>query len=166
MDGMNATMEDRPDRNLGGFSALREDFFWSVWFFLFLLLCLSASASYSADVEEKLWSFKFKECSVSEALVQISRASGIKITTNVPVNTKVPKKSFKNKKIGQVLKNLLRGKSYAMVWNQDHKGARFIHISIIDHADKKRGGEGLKAIRQPVSVIHLGGSKDARAKAN
>ena len=125
---------------------------------------MSVSLSYAADVEERLWSFEFKDCAVSDALTQIAKTSGIKITINVPIDTKISKKSFKNKKISQVLKNLLRGENYVMVWDHDDKGAPSIHISILDKANEERGEES-KPPQQSVSVIHVGKSKDVRKTA-
>ena len=161
---MDAGMKDNSDKKLGVLAPLRENFLRLGWLLLFWPICLSVSLSYAEGVEEKLWSFKFKDCAVSDAFKQITKTSGIKITSNVPIDTKISKKAFKNKRIAQVLRNLLRGKNYVMVWHQDDKGAYSIHISILDQANQKRG-KGSKPPQQTVSVIHVGGSKDVREKA-
>ena len=158
-------MNREPARKLCFFFFLRDSFSIYGLVCMFLPFLLTVVVCHGADVQERRWSFTFKDCSVSDAIEQVSRASGIEITTNVALNRKIAQKSFNNKKLSQVLRNLLRGSNYVMVWHKNAQGADAVRISIVEKAVKKEG-KGAATSRQPVTVIHTGGSGENKGKTS
>ncbi|MEA3432554.1 MAG: hypothetical protein U9R01_07805, partial [candidate division WOR-3 bacterium] len=66
-------------------------------------------------MEHDTWTFDFKNCSVSDALIRIVETTGIDIFTDKPINRKVCK-SYDAGTIDKILKDLFRRENHAMVW--------------------------------------------------
>lgn len=95
----------------------------SVFFFLFDYATLHASV-----IEDKRLSFDFTNCDISEALRQITKASGIKIIANGHINKRIADKSYKNMTLDRILSDLLRGQNCAIVWHYNESGLSSINI--------------------------------------
>jgi len=58
--------------------------------FQFLCLILSGSnVSHAANIENWRWSFDFKNCTISDALSQITKVSGINIVPNKAIEKRI-----------------------------------------------------------------------------
>jgi len=101
---------------------------------LFLYLSIT-TASWSAE-NEKLWSFDFKNCTASEALRQISEASGILIIATGTIEKEILSKSYTNKRLDVILTDLLRGENYAFVWSYSGKGLDSIGLWSFEKGSK------------------------------
>ncbi|NLA74851.1 MAG: DUF4974 domain-containing protein [Deltaproteobacteria bacterium] len=84
-----------------------------------LLLCafLPGLGFASTDSTDKTYSFRFENCTISEALREISQKSGITIIVKSEINKIIKGKSYTDKTLDKILTDLLRGESSAVVWN-------------------------------------------------
>lgn len=75
------------------------------------------------------FSFEFNQCSVSEALHQISQGAGVKISAPFDeLQNKKVKKAYKNIKIENIIADMLREQNYAIVWK--YQNDRLVHVEI------------------------------------
>ncbi len=108
-----------------------------------LILCLvllSPSALCAGVDENALWSLQFESVSISEALKKITQTTGIKIITPKPLRDQVITRSYENKTIEHILKDMFRDMNYALVWSYGEKGIDSVRILALD----KGGGTGAK----------------------
>jgi hypothetical protein len=102
-------------------------------FSLVVALVVSLHGIVLAEIrEEELWSIDFGAISVSEALDQLAQLTGIKIVTEARLTQKIAPKSYKNRSIEQILKDLLKNVNSAAVWNYSEKGVESIGILAFD----------------------------------
>jgi hypothetical protein len=77
----------------------------------------SAQFHASAGPEQNNFSFRFENCSITEALREISRKSGVNIIIKSDINKTILSKSYTNRKLDKIITDLLRGENCAVVWN-------------------------------------------------
>lgn len=86
---------------------------------LYLLLLISfACGTVYASNEPGKYTINFSDnCTISDALKQVQKATGIRLNINADIREPVIRSSFHNSDINQILKDLLNKKNYAVVWN-------------------------------------------------
>jgi hypothetical protein len=92
-----------------------------------------------AEVDENaLWSLKFENVSISEALEKIKQTTEIKIIPPSRLGNQLITRSYRNKTIEYILKDIFRDMNYALVWSHGEKGIDSVRILALD----KVGGAG------------------------
>ncbi len=114
---------------------------FSIFWPLILCLVLLRPNTLCAEVDENaLWSLQFRSVSISEALEKITQTTGIKIITPKQLGDQVITRSYENKTIEHILKDMFRDMNYALVWSYGEKGIDSVRILALD----KVGGTGAK----------------------
>jgi len=91
-----------------------------LWYMFFHFVSYGDGTLQAAKVEDKRWSFDFKNCTVSDALRQMSQVTGIGIfMMNQKGDKQLLSKSYKDQTIDRILRDILRQENYAMLWNYD-----------------------------------------------
>lgn len=108
-------------------------------YLFFYFICIGYNISYASSTEEistikiPKWSLEFNDCSVSDALDQISRFTGVNVFTNKGVDKMIHKKYYTDKPIGYIVTDILSRENYAMIRRfNDKKKLVSIGIWIID----------------------------------
>jgi hypothetical protein len=135
---------------------------WAVFFALVSAMVVSMHCIALAEIkEEARWSIDFGEISISEALDQLTKVTGIKIFTKTPLSHRISPKRYRNQSIEQILKDLLKNVNFAAVWHYSERGIESIGILAFDRAraesnsivsNVKRVGSGLErgeGIKEP-----------------
>ncbi len=106
---------------------------WAAVFALIFTLVVSARDIAVAGTEEDArWSIDFGAISISEALDQLTRVTGIKIFTTTPLAHMISPKRYMNQSIEQILKDMLKNMNYAAVWHYSERGIESIGILAFD----------------------------------
>ena len=84
--------------------------------------------------EDALWSLKFENVSISEALEKIKQTTGIKIIPPSRLGNQLISRSYNNKTIEYILKDIFRDMNYALVWSHGEKGIDSVRILALDRA--------------------------------
>ena len=114
---------------------------FSIFWPLILGLVLLSSSALCAEVDENArWSLHFSNVSIPEALEKITQTTGIKIITPKQLGKQVITRSYENKTIEHILKDMFRDMNYALVWSYGEKGIDSVRILALD----KVGGTGAK----------------------
>jgi hypothetical protein len=108
----------------------------------------------AANVEEEPWSFDFNNVAIADVLRQLTLVTGIKIFTKDPPESQIVTRSYKNKTIDQILKDIFRDENYALVWNFNENELESIGIWIFDWGSSRGSetlsGEGNHVIKKNV----------------
>ena len=102
---------------------------------IFLVTFFSIHVSAITEKNSNTFSFSFENCTVSEALKQVSEKSGINIISNSIFNKNILRKSYSNKSLDSIVANLLRGENCAVVWNYNEGNLHSIDIYSLDEND-------------------------------
>ena len=105
---------------------------------LFAILCTPVSAL--SDDSVKRFSFRFENCTVSDALSEISAKIGIDITAKSALKKEIASKSYVNRRLDSIINDLLRGEDCAVVWNYNEGSLFSIDLYTFDENDVKRTG--------------------------
>ena len=101
-----------------------------IWLLFFCFICFS-SLSHAAKIKHDTWSFNFKNCSVSDALILITETTGIDVFTDKPINKKLYK-FYDASTIDQILRDIFRQENYAMVWYYSENGLDSVGIWVFE----------------------------------
>ncbi len=108
-------------------------------YLFFYIICIGYNISYASSTEETStikipkWSLEFNDCSVSDALDQISRFTGVNVFTNKGVDKMILKKYYKDKTIDYIVTDILSRENYAIIRRfNDKKKLVSIGIWILD----------------------------------
>jgi len=85
-------------------------------------------ALYATQTGTRMWSFAFQNCSISDALNRINTETGIDIFTNGQVDETRFNKSYNNQTVYQILKDIFRKESHAILWRYGNSGLEAIEI--------------------------------------
>lgn len=106
---------------------------WVGLFALVSALVVSTQGVALAEREEGArWSIDFGAVSLSEAFDQLTKVTGIKIFTKTPLSHRIPPKHYRNQRIDQILKDMLKNVNYAAVWQYSESGIESIGILAFD----------------------------------
>ena len=75
---------------------------------------------------------RFNNVAVGDMLKQLSRATGVEISTNKTPNTERITRSYEDQTIEQIIRDALRGTSYTLVWHYGPSQLESIGISFFD----------------------------------
>jgi len=116
---------------------ISKEILYLSFFLIFLPLFSVATIVYGSNIEHQRWSFDFKDCTVLDALRQITNITNIEIVTNRNGDKEIPSKSYKDQTIDQILRDLFRKESCAMIWRYEDSDIASIDIWVF-----KGGGSG------------------------
>jgi hypothetical protein len=122
---------------------------------LFLATCISivflavftTPVSALSESNRNTFSFRFENCTVTDALKEISKKSGINIIITSTFKKEILRKSFVNRSLDSILADLLRGENCAVVWNYSGGNLHSIDLFTPDEGSLKRTGTRAAAIR-------------------
>jgi hypothetical protein len=108
--------------------------------FLFLMvvtLCSAcviffSSSSHASEIEERTWSLRFNNVAVGDMLKQLSRATGVEISTNKTPNTERITRSYEDQTIEHIIRDALRGTNYTLVWHYGENQLESVGICFYD----------------------------------
>jgi len=110
--------------------------FLPFWVLVVWLVLLLGPKSLSAEIDgSALWSMEFKSVSISEALKQIERTTGIEIISPGRLRNKVITKSYTNQTVEHILRDIFRDMNCALVWSNGEKGVDSVKILSFDEAN-------------------------------
>jgi len=112
--------------------------FYVFWVLLVCVAPLGSDASAAEVDENALWSMEFEGVTISDALKKITQTTGIKIITPKGLGNQVITKSYRDRTIEHILKDMFRDTNYALVWSYGEKGIEAVRIMTLD----KGGGAG------------------------
>ena len=124
--------------------------FFIFWPLLIWLVLLSPKALRAEVDENALWSLRFKNVSISEALRQITQTTGIKIIPPSRLGNRVITRSYKNQTIEHILKDLFRDMNYALVWSHGEKGIDSVRILALDKVGTSGATHSSEAVRPTI----------------
>jgi len=113
---------------------------------LFAIFCTPVSAL--SDDSSKRFSFRFENCTVSDALSEISAKIGIDIIAKSALKKEIASKSYVNRRLDSIINDLLRGENCAVVWNYNEGSLLSIDLYTFDENDVKRTGAGSASINR------------------
>jgi len=87
---------------------------------VFISCIFPVSAAVIADSNNSTFSFWFENCTVTDALTEISRKSGISIIVNSIIEKEILSKSYINRDLDSIINDLLRGENCAVIWNYNN----------------------------------------------
>lgn len=96
------------------------------------------------------YSFRFENCTINDALGDISKKSGIDIISNGAFKKEIFKKSYINKNLDSIIADLLRGENCAIVWNYNSGNLHSINLFTFDDNDLKRTGKTSNSINRTI----------------
>ena len=97
--------------------------------------------------EDALWSLQFEDVSISEALEQVKQTTGIKIIRPSRLGNQLITRSYSNKTIAYILKDIFRDMNYALVWSHGEKGIDSVRILALDRVGGAGGTQSSDAAR-------------------
>lgn len=136
-----------------------------------LLLCTAALAtvygvSFAAEEQKERWSFEFNNMAVADVLSELTRVTGVEIFANKLPEKKPLKKSYVNQTIDQMVRDIFRGTSFALVWHHSGKGIRSLDVWVFDGDNSPSTGftrierQFSPPVRSPVQLPVRGGGGD------
>lgn len=111
-------------------------------FLIFSVVCIGTSVSLGSAKEIRKWAFDFKNCTVSDALNQISKETNIQIYFNKDLNNKFISKSYRDSSIEEIITDIFRKENFAIVWNYSESRLDIVEISTVEGG---AGGGGFKS---------------------
>jgi hypothetical protein len=108
-----------------------------VWGLLVTGLTFAPGLSRAETKENVRWSIHFDNVSISDALDQLSEATGIKIVIKPSLENQIITRSYVDRTVDQIIKDLLRNVNHALVWEYGEKDVDCIRISILDRQSGK-----------------------------
>lgn len=118
-----------------------------IWLWFFCFICFSASLSHAAKIEQNTWSFDFKNCSVSDALIRITETTGIDVYTNKQIKKKLCK-SYDASTIEQIINDLFRKENYAMVWYYSENNLDSVDIRVFESSGSNNNFNQSRSFRK------------------
>lgn len=101
------------------------------FFFVITLICRIPSFGEQNDSEKRV-SLEFKNASISDILDELTIITGIDISANkIPEDSRVTK-SYRNLTIEQIVRDLFKSTSFALIWNYGHSGVHSLDIKVFD----------------------------------
>ncbi|MBN2418832.1 MAG: hypothetical protein JXL81_05560 [Deltaproteobacteria bacterium] len=132
------------------------NFFLIIFSVIILFTILRTPVSALSEKNSDNFSFLFENCTVSDALKQISDKSGIIIILKGELKKDMLTKSYNNRHIDSIISSLLRGENCSIVWNYNNGNLYSVDIHTPDeNAVKGRStgspvGNGARINNSPV----------------
>ncbi len=122
--------------------------FCIVWLCFFYFTPIGGNLSYAAKAGNERWSFDFQNCSISDALRQMSQVTSIDLFMNRNRGERFFSKFYENQTVDQILKDLFRREDYAMVWYYAEKSLDAIGIFIFESSGSGDNFDSTKFLRE------------------
>jgi hypothetical protein len=122
--------------------------------------------SFAAEEEKERWSLEFNNMAVADVLSELTRVTGVEIFANKLPEKKPLKKSYVNQTIDQMVRDIFRGTSFALVWHHGEKGIRSLDVWVFDGDQSPSTGftrierQFSPPVRSPVQLPDGGGGGD------
>jgi hypothetical protein len=104
----------------------KEKFYLSFFLIFLPLLFMSTNVS-ASNMENQTWSFDFKDCTISDALRQISSVMNIEILASRGGYEEL-NRSYQDQTVDYILRDIFRKESCAMIWRYGDSGLASIDI--------------------------------------
>ena len=124
--------------------------FSAVYIVIFFPCIFSMPAAALADNNNNTFSFRFENCTVGDALMEISQKSGVNIISNSVIKKEILSKSYINRNLDAIIADLLRGENCAVVWNYNRGSLESIGLYTFDKDDAKRSATASTTVRRPL----------------
>lgn len=134
---------------------LAKALYFASLFFMAYFVCLSTTVVHASKAGSEKWSFDFENCTISEAMQKMSEASGINVSVTQNINRKISK-SYKDKEIDQILKDIFRNVNCAMVWYYDQNGLNSAKVWIFEGGGTGISSDSRKVLRQEKGKLGIG----------
>lgn len=108
----------------------------------FSVMLFNPSVLHAEKKENPTWSINFNNIAISEALDQLSRFTRVKIKANKPIEDRITK-SYRNKTIDYILRDMLKNLNYASAWSHGEEGVNAINIWVYEKSAEGDAGEML-----------------------
>jgi hypothetical protein len=118
-----------------------------LWPLLVWVVLINPKALRAEVDENALWSLQFENVSISDALEQIKQTTAIKIIPPSRLGNQVITRSYNNKTIEYILKDIFRDMNYALVWSHGEKGIDSVRIMALDKVGGSGGTHSSDAVR-------------------
>ncbi len=117
-----------------------------------------SSSSHASELQEQTWSLRFNNVAIGDVLKQLSRATGVEISTNKTPNMERITRSYEDQTIEDIIRDALRGTNYTLVWHYGEKQLEFIGICFFDagsggpdtFSDNRRGRPNNRVVGRPL----------------
>ena len=119
----------------------------AVWILILGLMFFKCIILFAETKENTPWSINFSDVSISEALSQLTKITGVKIFTKAPLEYKISPKLCTNQSIDQILKDILRNLNYAAISYYNEKGLDSIEILIFNR-DRSESPSNLSSVKR------------------
>ena len=131
--------------------------------YLFFYVIFIGYNLYASSTEENNmikipnWSLEFSDCSVSDALNQISKVTGVKVITNKDIDKMILNKYYKDKPIDHIVTDILSRENYAIIRRfNDKRKLVSIGIWILEWSKpNKRGNLRSVATNNPFEASRI-----------
>ena len=124
---------------------------FKVFTIIFISGFIPISVSALADSDEEIYTFRFENCTVADALREISSKSGINIISNNIITKEILSKSYTGKRLVKIISDLLRGENCAVVWNFNNGNLDSIGLYTYDEESSKGQQAVSRRISSPAS---------------
>lgn len=115
------------------------------------LLVFGTGMCADAAEQERKWSFTFSNCTVSEALSQIAKATKREILVEGEAKTKVDR-TYKDQGLEEIIRELLRNEDYALEIYAGEKEPGPIKIQLRDAKTEKRATSSPPAPKEKAGI--------------
>ena len=103
---------------------------------------LMPGRSRSSETDDHLWSLRFDNVTVAEALNALTRATGVTLYGNRSPGDKRVNRVYENETIEQIVRDVFRGENYTLIWHYGKQGLESIGIWFVqDGGDSRKGYE-------------------------
>jgi hypothetical protein len=134
---------------------ISKEIFYVSFFLIFLPLLFMSTNVSASNIENQKWSFEFNDCTVSDALRQISSVMNIEILASRGGYEEL-NRSYQDQTVDYILRDIFRKESCAMIWRYGHNGLASIDIWVFKGGGSK-GGPGRQRLAQNDRAISIKG---------
>ena len=131
------------------------------------MLLFSIPEALRAEVNENAqWSLQLKDVPISEALSQITRATGLKILLPNGLGNQVVTRTYQKQTIEYILKDLFRNMNYALVWSYGRKGIESVTIMAFGKVEKPAAEQSAAPRRSNIPATPPAGRPSPRRSSS
>lgn len=124
------------------------------WFLFFYIVCFDNIVLYAAKVETQKWSFDFNNCTVSDALSKIAKATGKNIDVDGG-STRRLSRTYKGQTVEEIIKDIIQNEDHIMSIFTARGGKDSIKIWLPGSGNSPRRASA-SLTRPPAAPVRLG----------